>query len=120
MRARWMIVAVLGACMVGACRHDPPPTSAGTAAPVGLPPGQKLLTKSLADRFSQGMNMEDAMALLADAARGTPSESVIATAATQAKLNTLRYDLTIMQGEGFLALHFKDSKVDSVQSAGLP
>jgi hypothetical protein len=120
MRGQWMIVAVLGACLLGACKHDPPPSNAGTTATIGLPPGQKMLSKSLAGRFSAGMKMEDALALLTGAARGTPSESVIGAAAAQARLNTLRYDVTIVQDEGSLTLHFRDSKLESVESAGLP
>jgi hypothetical protein len=108
--------------LVGCGPDTPPPASdVGTTAMVQLPESTPpVLTKAVGDRIRQGMTQEEVFAILRDASRDTPSaKSSIETAFTQAKLNTIRYDLTITQGKRRLVLAFRAEKLAEKKLDGL-
>lgn len=99
-----------------------PPLSkeVGTTATVGLPASDPpVLSRTLAERIKPGMTQDAVLSILQDAASATPSaKSMIDAAATQARLNNLRYDLTVMQGKHKLVLGFREQKLAEMRQEG--
>lgn len=122
LRLRVFLLASLLATLVG-CQQSPPTVSkeTGTTAEVGLPESDPpVLFKAVADRIKPGMSQEEALAILQDAGKNTPSaRSSLETIVTQGKLNTIRYDLTISQGKRKLVLAFRDGKLVEKKQEGL-
>jgi hypothetical protein len=115
------LVAWLG--VVAGCGRSTPVSSkdVGTTTTVGLPESDPpVLTQAVADRIKPGMSQDEALAILQDAARDTPSaKSSVEAAVTQGKLNNIRYDLTISQGKRKLVLAFRDNKLADKNQEGL-
>jgi hypothetical protein len=115
------MVALLGV-IAGCTQRAPAPSKdAGTTSQLGLPESDPpVLTRAAADRIKPGMSQDEALAILQDAARNTPSaKSSIDTAVTQGKLNNIRYDLTIRQGKRKLVMNFRDGKLVDKTQEGL-
>jgi len=100
---------------------SPQPKEIGTTANFELPDGDPpILTKAMADQIVPGLPQDVVLAYLQEAARDTPSAaSSLEVAAEEAKLNKLRYDLTIVQGKRKLMLSFRDAVLVDVKREGL-
>jgi hypothetical protein len=105
------------------CSTETPtlPGNVGTTSTVELPESTPpVLTKAVADRIRPGMTQEEVLVILRDASRETPSaKTSIEAAHTQSKLNTIRYDLTIVQGKRRLVLAFRTEKLTEMTVDGL-
>lgn len=117
-----MCLPALLPLLVG-CQRSPPTWTkeTGTTAEVGLPDSNPpVLSKTVADRIKLGMSQEEVLSLLQDAGRNTPAaKSSLEAAATQAKLNSIRYDLTVTQGKRKLVLAFREAKLAEKKLEGL-
>lgn len=124
-RPRFVVLACLLAWLsvVAGCGPSTPtlPQDVGTTATVGLPESDPpVLSKAVAQGIKSGMSQDDVLSILQEAARDTPSaKSSVETAVTLCKLNTIRYDLTVTQGERKLVLAFRDNKLMDKAQEGL-
>ncbi len=109
--------------MVAGCERTSPAPSkdVGTTTTVVLPESDPpVLSKLVADRLKSGMPQEEALVVLQDAARSTPSaRSSVEAVVAQGKLNNIRYDLTVTQGKRKLVLAFRDNKLVEMKEEGL-
>jgi hypothetical protein len=109
--------------LVAGCEQSSPtlPKDVGTTTTVGLPEGDPpVLTKAVSDRIKPGMPQQEVLAILQDAARGTPAaKTSVDAAVTQGRLNNIRYDLTLTQGNRKLVLSFRDNKLSDKKQEGL-
>ena len=114
-------LCAVAACV--ACDRKPQAVvpNAWTTAEVALPPTDPpVVDKALADRFTVGMPQDDAVAVLQSAATSRPvNGSYFQNVADQARLNGVRYDLTVTQGRRKLVLKFRKEKLVDVQKHGL-
>jgi len=79
-----------------------------------------VLSKAVAGRIKPGMSQKEVLSVLQDAARDTPTaKSQIEATVLQGKLNSIRYDLTVIQGKRKLVLAFKDNKLVDKTQEGL-
>jgi hypothetical protein len=79
-----------------------------------------LLTRALADRFRLGMAQDEALEILRNAARDTPSAKSLSEATDmQGQLNPIRYELTLIQGKARLVLTFRDKRLAEKKIGGL-
>jgi hypothetical protein len=127
-RSRHIAFALLFALLachlaLAGCGQSEPPLSenVGTTSEIEFPVADPImLSKDLADRIKPGMSVEEAMAILQDAVRSNPSaRSMVDVAVTQAKLNNIRYDLTVTQGKRKIVLAFRDKKLTEKKQEGL-
>ena len=104
------------------CGKEPaaPTADMGTTATLVLPESDPpVLTPAVAEWMKPGIAQEDALAVLRDATRDTPSaRSSVETVVTQGKMNPIRYDLTVGQGPRKLVLAFKGGKLVEASKAG--
>lgn len=88
---------------------------------VGLPEtNPPAIDKSVADRFTIGMDQDQALATLKEATQHAPQTgSSFDNIIEQGRLSGAHYDVTIAQGNRKLVLKFKDKKLVDVQKEGL-
>jgi hypothetical protein len=115
---------LVGLCLLVGCGTGTPPPpigNVGTTSMVGIPESTPpVLTKAVADRIRTGMAQGEVLGILRDASLDTPSaKSLVELASTQSKMNSIRYNLTIVQGKRRLALAFKDEKLVAKTTDGL-
>jgi hypothetical protein len=114
-----LVVALL--VFVGCGKEPAAPTAdMGTTATLVLPEsGAPVLTPTVAGRMKPGIAQDEALAILQEAARDTPSaRSSVEAVVTQGRMNPIRYDLTVGQGPRKLVLRFKGGKLVEASKAG--
>lgn len=115
-----LVVALL---VLAGCGKEPaaPTADVGTTATLVLPESDPpVLTPAVAGRMKPGIAQDDALDVLREAARDTPSaRSSVETVVAQGRMNPIRYDLTVGQGPRKLVLAFKGGKLVEASKAGL-
>lgn len=121
---RWHSVLSLMAlsALFSGCDSPTPQLSrdVGTTLTVELPENEApVLSNSHAERIKLGMLQDEVVAILQEAAKNTPSQSMIDLLATQGKLNTVRFDVTVIQGKRKLVIAFKDGRLTDLKQEGM-
>jgi hypothetical protein len=92
----------------------------GTSTAIALnetePP---VLTKAITTKIRPGLSQEEVLSLLQDAARNTPAAGSLDSAVALGKLNDIRFDLTVSQGNRKLVLAFRNRKLVDKTQEGL-
>ncbi len=119
-RLTLFLVSLVG---IAGCRSDNPPIPSyvGTTTEIVIPESNPpVLTRALADKIRPGMAQREILAALREAGSATElARSLVETAELQGKLNNIRYDLSISQGNRKLSLSFKAEKLLEKKQEGL-